>query len=255
MAQLVRLQKMLADCGVASRRKSEELIAAGRVRVNGKVAQIGDKVDPYNDKVYVGRRRVTGTAKPKLRYIMLNKPRGVLTTMSDERGRRCVADLIKDIDVRLYPVGRLDRDSEGMLLMTNDGEFANHVMHPKKHVNKVYRVTVRPNINDEQVAKLESGVVIDGRKTAPAQVRVVSRDKDNERCVLEVVIREGRNRQIRKMCAAVGLEVTLLKRTAIGGVKLGGLRSGMYRDLTDIEVRKLSADPNPNENFDIGSLL
>ncbi len=238
---------MLADCGVASRRKSEELIAAGRVRVNGRVAQIGDKVDPQNDKVYVGKRRVTGTARPKLRYIMLNKPRGVLTTMSDDRGRKCVADLIKDIDERLYPVGRLDRDSEGMLLMTNDGEFANHVMHPKKHVNKVYRVTVRPNINDAQVSKLESGVVIDGRKTAPAQVRVVSREE--ERSVLEIVIREGRNRQIRKMCDAVGLEVARLKRTAIGGVKLGGLRSGMYRDLTDIEVRKLYADPNPNENF------
>ena len=238
---------MLADCGVASRRKSEELIAAGRVRVNGRVAQIGDKVDPQNDKVYVGKRRVTGTARPKLRYIMLNKPRGVLTTMSDDRGRKCVADLIKDIDERLYPVGRLDRDSEGMLLMTNDGEFANHVMHPKKHVNKVYRVTVRPNINDVQVSKLESGVVIDGRKTAPAQVRVVSREE--ERSVLEIVIREGRNRQIRKMCDAVGLEVARLKRTAIGGVKLGGLRSGMYRDLTDIEVRKLYADPNPNENF------
>ncbi len=247
MAQLVRLQKMLADCGVASRRKSEELISAGRVRVNGRVAQIGDKVDPQNDKVYVGKRRVTGTARPKLRYIMLNKPRGVLTTMSDDRGRKCVADLIKDIDERLYPVGRLDRDSEGMLLMTNDGEFANHVMHPKKHVNKVYRVTVRPNINDAQVSKLESGVVIDGRKTAPAQVRVVSREE--ERSVLEIVIREGRNRQIRKMCDAVGLEVARLKRTAIGGVKLGGLRSGMYRDLTDIEVRKLYADPNPNENF------
>ena len=247
MAQLIRLQKMLAECGVASRRKSEELIAAGRVRVNGRVAQIGDKIDPVNDKVYVGKRRVTGTARPKLRYIMLNKPRGVLTTMSDERGRKCVADLIRDIDERLYPVGRLDRDSEGMLLMTNDGEFANHVMHPKKHVNKVYRVTVRPNINDAQVAKLESGVVIDGRKTAPAQVRVVSREE--ERSVLEIVIREGRNRQIRKMCDAVGLEVARLKRISIGGVKLGGLRSGMYRDLTDIEVRKLYADPNPNENF------
>lgn len=255
MAQLVRLQKMLADCGVASRRKSEELIAAGRVRVNGRVAHIGDKVDPYNDKVYVGKRRVTGTAKPKLRYIMLNKPRGVLTTMSDERGRRCVADLVKDIDERLYPVGRLDRDSEGMLLMTNDGDFANHIMHPKKHVNKVYRVTVRPNITDEQVNKLQNGVVIDGRKTAPAQVRVVSREKDSGRCVLEVVIREGRNRQIRKMCAVVGLEVARLKRIAIGGVKLGGLRSGMYRDLTEIEVRKLYADPNPNENFDPNMML
>lgn len=247
MAQLVRLQKMLADCGVASRRKSEELISAGRVRVNGRVAQIGDKVDPYADKVYVGKRRVTGTARPSLRYIMLNKPRGVLTTMSDERGRRCVADLVRDIDERVYPVGRLDRDSEGMLLLTNDGDFANHIMHPKKHVNKVYRVTVRPNINDEQVNKLEGGVILDGRKTAPAQVRVVTREE--ERSVLEVVIREGRNRQIRRMCEAVGLEVARLKRIAIGSVKLGGLRSGMYRDLTDYEVRKLYADPNPNRSF------
>ena len=249
----IRLQKFLAQCGVASRRKAEELIVQGKVKINGKTAVLGDKVNA-NDKVYVSGKRVI-MPKTKFRYIMLNKPRGVLTTMSDERGRKCVADLIKDIDVRLYPVGRLDRDSEGMLLMTNDGEFANHVMHPKKHVNKVYRVTVRPNIKDEQVAKLESGVVIDGRKTAPAQVRVVSRDKDNERCILEIVIREGRNRQIRKMCDAVGLEVARLKRIAIGGVKLGKLRSGMYRDLTDIEVRKLSADPNPNANFDISDLM
>ena len=238
---------MLADCGVASRRKSEELIQQGRVKVNGRVAVIGDKVDPVHDKVYVSGRRVTGTARPQLRYIMMNKPRGVLTTMSDEKGRKCVADLIKDIPERVYPIGRLDRDSEGMLLLTNDGEFANHIMHPKKHVNKVYRVTVRPNINDEQVSRLENGVVIDGRKTAPAQVRVVSREEG--RAVLEVVIREGRNRQIRKMCDVVGLEVARLKRTAIGGVKLGGLKSGMYRDLTDTEVKKLSADPNPNKQF------
>lgn len=247
MAQLVRLQKMLADCGVASRRKSEELIRQGRVKVNGRPAEIGDKVDLARDKVYVSGRRVTGTARPAKRYIMLNKPRGVLTTMSDERGRRCVADLISDIDERVYPVGRLDRDSEGMLLLTNDGDFANHIMHPKKHVNKVYRVTVRPNITDEQASRLSAGVVIDGRMTAPASVRVVSREQ--ERCVLELVIREGRNRQIRKMCDCVGLTVVRLKRIAIGGVKLGGLRSGDFRDLTEMEVKKLLADPNPNKQF------
>ena len=244
---LIRLQKMLSECGVASRRKSEELIAQGRVKVNGQRAQIGDKVDPYSDKVTVSGKKITYTARPEFRYLMLNKPRGVLTTMKDDRGRKCVADLVADIPERVYPIGRLDRDSEGLLLLTNDGEFANHVMHPKKAINKVYRVSVRPDVTDEQVSKLSSGVVIDGRKTAPAQVRVVSRDKVQGRASLEVVIHEGRNRQIRKMCAAVGLEVARLKRVAIGGVKLGGLKLGMYRDLNDMEIRKLSADPNPSK--------
>lgn len=244
--ELVRLQKMLADCGVASRRKSEELIRNGQVKVNGRVAEIGDKVDPYSDKVYVKGKRVTAAAKPKHRYIMLNKPRGYVTTMSDERGRKCIAELITDIEERVYPIGRLDKDSEGMLLLTNDGEFANHIMHPKKHINKVYRVTVRPSINEEQVEKLQTGIVLDGRKTAPAQVRVVT--KQEGRVVLEVVLREGRNRQIRRMCEAVGLEVARLKRIAVGTVKLGGLKQGMYRDLSADEVKRLSHDPNPNKN-------
>lgn len=244
--EYVRLQKMLADCGVASRRKSEELIRNGVVKVNGKVAEIGDKVDPYNDKVYVRGKRVTAAAKPKHRYIMLNKPRGYVTTMSDERGRKCIAELIEDIQERVYPIGRLDKDSEGLLLLTNDGEFANHIMHPKKHVNKVYRVTVRPTITEEMVEKLQTGIVLDGRKTAPAQVRVMT--KQEGRVVLEIVIREGRNRQIRRMCESLGLEVARLNRVAIGTVKLGGLKQGMYRDLSPDEVKRLSHDPNPNKN-------
>ncbi len=244
--EYVRLQKMLADCGVASRRKSEDLIRNGQVKVNGKVAEIGDKVDPYSDKVYVRGKRVTAAAKPKHRYIMLNKPRGYVTTMSDERGRKCIAELITDIEERVYPIGRLDKDSEGMLLLTNDGEFANHIMHPKKHVNKVYRVTVRPTITEEMIEKLQTGIVLDGRKTAPAQVRVVT--KQEGRVVLEIVIREGRNRQIRRMCESLGLEVARLKRTAVGTVKLGGLKQGMYRDLSADEVKRLSHDPNPTKN-------
>ena len=232
--ELVRLQKMLADCGVDSRRKCEELIRRGSVKVNGKVAVIGDKVDPYTDKVYVKGKRVTAAAKPKYRYIMLNKPRGYVTTMSDERGRKCVAELIEDIEERVYPIGRLDKDSEGMLLLTNDGEFANHIMHPKKHINKVYRVTVRPAITEEMVEKLQTGIVLDGRKTAPAQVRVVT--KQEGRVVLEIVIREGRNRQIRRMCESLGLEVARLKRIAVGTVKLGGLKQGMYRDSSADEI-------------------
>ncbi len=244
--ELVRLQKMLADCGVDSRRKCEELIRRGNVKVNGKVAVIGDKVDPYSDKVYVKGKRVTAAAKPKYRYIMLNKPRGYVTTMNDERGRKCIKELIEDIEERVYPIGRLDKDSEGMLLLTNDGDFANHIMHPKKHVNKVYRVTVRPAITEEMVEKLQTGIVLDGRKTAPAQVRVVT--KQEGRVVLEIVIREGRNRQIRRMCESLGLEVARLKRIAVGTVKLGGLKQGMYRDLSADEVKRLSHDPNPNKN-------
>lgn len=244
---LVRLQKMLADCGVASRRKSEELIAAGSVKVNGKIAQIGDKVDPYKDKVFVNGKRVTAAAKPKHRYIMLHKPRGYITTMNDERGRRCVAELIKDIPERVYPVGRLDKDSEGMLLFTNDGEFANLITHPKKDIYKVYRVTVRPGITEEQIVTFETGMMLDGRKTAPAEVRVVK--KEEGRTVLEIVLREGRNRQIRRMCEMLGLEVARLKRVAIGQVKLGMLKQGDWRDLTADEVKKLTADPNPSRHI------
>ncbi len=243
----VRLQKMLADCGVASRRKSEELIRAGSVKVNGVVAQIGDKVNPYKDKVVVGGRRVTALAKPKHRYIMLNKPRGYVTTMSDERGRKCVAELVSDIEERVYPVGRLDRDSEGMLLLTNDGDFANTVMHPKKDIYKVYRVTVRPAVTDEMIASFQDGMMLDGRKTAPAEVRVITRQEG--RVVLEILLREGRNRQIRRMCELLGLEVARLRRTAIGQVKLGMLKKGDWRDLTPEEVKKLMSDPNPSRHL------
>lgn len=245
--ELVRLQKMLADCGVASRRKSEQLIADGQVKVNGRTAQIGDKVDPYRDKVFVAGKRITAAAKKKYRYIMLHKPRGYITTMDDEMGRKCVAELVADIDDRIYPVGRLDRESEGMLLMTNDGAFANTVTHPKKHIYKVYRVTVRPGITEEQIIKFETGMEIDGYKTAPTEVRVVK--KEEGRAVLEIVLREGRNRQIRKMCEQLGIEVARLKRVAIGQVKLGMLQPGKWRDLTPEEVKKLTADPNPSRHI------
>lgn len=244
--EYVRLQKALADCGVASRRKAEQLIIDGSVKVNGRVAQIGDKVNPYKDKIFVKGKRVTASAKPKYRYIMLHKPRGYVTTMSDEMGRKCVAELVKDIDERIYPVGRLDKDSEGLLLMTNDGEFANIVTHPKKHIYKVYRVTVRPSITEEQLIAFETGIEIDGRKTAPAEVRVIT--KQEGRVVLEIVLREGRNRQIRKMCEKLGLEVARLKRTAIGTVKMGMLKQGQWRDLTPDEVKKLTANPNPSRH-------
>ena len=231
----VRLQKYLSDCGVASRRKSEELIAQGKVRVNNQIAGIGDKVNPKKDKVTVNGKKIIPT--DKTRYIMLHKPRGFITTMSDEQGRKCVASLVQDVKERVYPIGRLDRESEGLLLMTNDGEFANNLMHPAKHVNKNYRVTIRPDITDEQITKLITGIDIDGKMTAPAEVRIL--EKQPGRVVLEIIIHEGRNRQIRKMCEELGLEVARLKRVAIGSVKLGMLPQGKWRDLTEDEVRKL----------------
>lgn len=231
----LRLQKYLADCGVASRRKSEELIAQGKVRVNGKVAQIGDKVDPKKDDITVSGRKIVRSKN--YTYIMLHKPRGYITTMSDEMGRKCVAELVKDVGERVYPVGRLDRESEGLLLMTNDGEFANAMTHPTKHVPKTYRVTVRPSITEDQLTALTKGIMIDDRMTAPAEVRVLT--KEEGRVVLEIILYEGRNRQIRKMCEALGLEVARLKRTAVGSVKLGMLPQGKWRELKDEEVHKL----------------
>lgn len=227
----------MSACGVVSRRKAEELIAAGSVKVNGRTAQIGDKIDPRLDTVTVLGQRVRQTERAV--YLMLYKPRGVLTTMSDDRGRKCVPELLRDVPERVYPIGRLDKDSEGLLLLTNDGEFANLMMHPSHHIPKTYRVTVRPSVSDAQIAKMTEGMEIDGRMTAPTEVRVLEREEN--RVVLEVVLHEGRNRQIRKMCDALGLEVARLKRTAMGPVKLGMLRQGEYRELTEEEVQKLRA--------------
>ena len=232
----VRLQKHLSTCGIASRRKAEELIEAGRVRVNGRVAMLGDKVDPIRDKVTVSGKRVIAVREKV--YIMLNKPRGYVTTMKDEYDRKCVNDLVKDVGVKVFPVGRLDRDSEGLLIMTNDGELANSITHPSKHVNKTYRVTVGGAVNDEQIAKLSDGILLDGRKTQPCDVFVVERKPD--RTMLNFIIHEGRNRQIRRMCEVVGLEVLRLKRLEIAGVKLGGLKLGSWRPLNEREMVRLN---------------
>ncbi len=232
----VRLQKYISECGIASRRKAEELISLGKVKVNGRVASIGDKIDPKRDDVVVMGKKIKKTKKNT--YIMLHKPRGFITTLNDEMGRKCVAQLIEDVGTRVYPVGRLDRDSEGLLLLTDDGEFANAMTHPAKHVPKTYRVTIRPSINEEQITALTTGVEIDGRMTLPSEVRVI--EKTEGRVVIEIIIYEGRNRQIRKMCEVLGLEVARLKRTQIGSVKLGMLKAGDWRNLTEDEVHKLT---------------
>ena len=232
---LVRLQKILAERVGISRRKAEELIEQGHVKVNGHVARIGDKADDHRDVIAVRGRRIAQAEAPV--YIMLHKPRGYISTMSDEQERKCVADLVKDAGVRVYPVGRLDRESEGLLLMTNDGDFANAIIHPSSHIPKRYRVTLRTAISEEQMEKFRKGIKLDDCMTAPAEIEVVL--KEENRCVVEIVLYEGRNRQIRRMCEELGLEVIRLRRTAIGTVKLGMLAPGKWRYLDPKEVRAL----------------
>ena len=234
----IRLQKHLAECGVASRRKAEELIENGKVKVNGHVAVIGAKVDPKRDKVTVRGKAVVPVSEKV--YIMLHKPRGYVTTAKDELGRKNVCDLVKDAGVRLFPVGRLDRDSEGLLLMTNDGAFAQAVTHPSGGISKLYRVTVQPRADESQILKMSSGVVLDdGTKTMPCAINVVTDEPG--RTVMEMTLKEGKNREIRRMCEAVGLEVVRLKRNAEGVVKLGMLKPGTYRELTKAEINGLRA--------------
>lgn len=230
----IRIQKVLSDNGITSRRKAEEMIVKGRIKVNGHPAKLGQKVNPVKDLISIDGDNLQIRKKIEKYYILLNKPRGYITTQSDEMGRRCVADLMSDAPAKVYPIGRLDKNSEGALLFTNDGAFANLIMHPSHHISKTYRVTVRPDIKDEQVVQLSTGIEIDGRMTAPAQVKVL--EKENGRVVLQITIHEGRNRQIRKMCEAVGLEVARLKRVSIGPIKLGMLQPGEWRELTTGEV-------------------
>lgn len=233
----LRVQKILADAGYCSRRRAEALIEAGKVKCNGHPVRIGDKALP-TDLLTVDGERVYIPRKKEFRYIMLNKPRGYVTTLSDEQGRRCVTDLLEGIDQRVYPIGRLDRNSEGLLLFTNDGNFANGIMHPSRQISKTYRVTVRPPVSEEQLAKMAAGVELDdGFKTAPANI--VEKVSEPTRVVLLVTIHEGKKREVRRMCDAVGLEVVRLRRISIGPVKLGMLKPGEWRDLTSEELRAL----------------
>lgn len=232
----IRIQKIIADSGYCSRRKAEELMTKGRVKLNGHPVKPGDKAT-VRDIITVDGERIYIPKTKKYLYIMMNKPRGYVTTMNDELGRKCVTELLDGIEDRVYPVGRLDRNSEGLLLFTNDGNFANSIMHPAKQIAKTYRVTVRPDINDEQLVALSDGIELDGRKTLPATV--VVKDKEPGRVVLLITIKEGRNRQIRRMCEAVGLEVARLRRISIGPLRLGMLKPGSYRELTADELRSI----------------
>lgn len=243
MAEKVRVQKFMAAAGVASRRKAEEMISSGRVKVNGRLAKLGDSVDEKHDIVELDGNPIEATNE-KL-YLALYKPRGFVTTMDDEKNRKCVAQLVQDVGERVYPVGRLDKDSEGLLLFTNDGEFANLITHPRTHVAKTYRVTVRPNVTEDQLARIATGIVIDGKKTAPAKVKEL--ESSEGKSVLEIVLYEGRNREIRKMCEALGLDVARLKRIAVGPVRIGMLKQGKYRELKVEEVKGLFAEANKHK--------
>ena len=230
-----RLQKIIAQAGIASRRGAEQLIAQGRVRVNDQiVTQMGHKVDLKKD-------RITFDGSPinleKKIYLLLNKPAGYVTTLSDPQGRRIVTDLLPEIEARLFPVGRLDLETEGALLMTNDGALGNYVLHPRYEINKTYEATVKGVPHAASIQRLAKGILIEGQKTYPAQLRFL--EKSRSRSKIEIIIHEGKKRQVRKMFQAIGHPVLHLKRTAYGNLKLGTLSSGKYRTLTKNDLKKL----------------
>jgi len=233
----IKIQKYFTDCGVMSRRAAENEIKLGKVKVNGTPAELGQRIDPERDTVeYMGKKIVSETGADKV-YIMLNKPRGFVTTMSDEKGRRTVADLISNVGTRVYPIGRLDMDSDGMLLFTNDGELANKLTHPRHEIPKIYEVTVKGKVSADTVRALSEPMVLDGYKTLPVKTKIVATDEKST--TLLMTLYEGRNRQIRKMCESQALKITRLCRIAIGDIKLGALEIGKYRHLTAAEVEYL----------------
>lgn len=242
----IRLQKYMADSGIMSRRAAEEEIKNGNVSVNGHVAELGTKIDPRNDVVSYRGKRIR-YEKKEYTYIMMNKPRGYLCSTTDDRGRKCVTDLLEGVDARVYPVGRLDLVSEGILLLTDDGELKNRLTHPKHTIGKVYRVKVAGKVSDEQMEILSSPLVIDGYKIQPVTVTISGEDEAGT--VLKMTLFEGRNRQIRKMCEAAGLTVKRLSRISIGNLKLDGLPVGKWRYLEQHEIDYLyKATKETNSN-------
>lgn len=229
-----RIQKILASRGIASRRRAEELVATGRVTCNGQICHLGDSADPKIDTILLDGKPIPSEGKTL--YIMLHKPRGYVTTLSDEKGRKNAAQLVADCGQRVYPVGRLDMDSEGLLLFTNDGAFANALMHPKHEVDKVYRVTVK-GYSEEGLEKLKLPVTLDGYTIRPPEASIIRIDGDTAE--LQVTIHEGRNRQVRRMCAIAGMTVKKLCRIAEGSLSLGDLPCGKWRYLTDEEMKVL----------------
>lgn len=235
---MIRLQKILSQAGVASRRAAEKLMAEGRVTVNGTtIFELGTKADPATDDIRVDGRRIKQAER--LRYILLNKPRGYITTRSDEKRRKTVLDLLEGVREYVYPVGRLDYDTEGLLLLTNDGELAAQLTHPRHQVERTYEARLAGMPDERAIERLRKGVPLDGRRTQPADVTLVNKDRHDADGVLLMTIREGRNRQVRRMCEAVGHPVQRLKRTRIGPIGDRKLPVGAWRDLTRQEVAAL----------------
>ncbi len=230
-----RLQKIIAAAGLMSRRTAEEYISAGRVTLNGRTAVLGDKAETEKDRILVDGKELPSTGEKV--YIMLNKPKGYVTTLKDEKGRKNVSQLVEELGVRVYPVGRLDLNSEGLLLMTNDGDFANRLMHPSHEVTKTYRTWVLGKDIDRAVELLRRPMELEGYTTRPAQAEVLRPLPGG--ALLSVSIHEGKNRQVRNMCRAAGLKVTRLKRVSEGGVELGELAPGQWRHLSPDELERL----------------
>lgn len=233
----VRLQKYISDNGVMSRRAAEKEIEAGKIKVNGTPAVLGQKIIPGKDRVtYKGKEINHGQKNAKV-YIMLNKPRGYVSTLSDEKGRKCVAELVEDVGTRVYSMGRLDMNSEGLLLFTNDGDLANKITHPGHDIPKIYHVKVKSEITPEQLKTLNGKMTIDDYEILPVKTDIITRKEGFT--VLRMELYEGRNRQIRKMCEQVGLEVTRLQRIAVGRITLGDLSPGKWKYLTKSQVEYL----------------
>lgn len=233
-----RLQKFLSRAGIASRRGAEKLITDGRVRVNGNtVTELGTKIDPLRDKIVFDGRQIRLNTKKV--YYILNKPRGYISSVKDDRGRKTVVDIITDTEERIFPIGRLDYQTEGLLLLTNDGDFMNKLLHPKYEIEKTYVAKIEGLITKEDMFRLADGVELEDGKTAPADVYLDSYDKSAKRSIVEITIHEGRNRQVRRMFKALGYEVKSLKRIAFAGLTLRGLKRGEYRELTEAEMRRL----------------
>ena len=235
MSEPLRISKYLSECGILSRRAADEAIRSGKVTVNGRTAQLGEKIDPDTDEVfYCGKK---AELSGKRIYIMMNKPVGYVTTLKDEKNRKCVTELLTGLNERVYPIGRLDIMSEGLLLFTNDGDIANKVMHPRYSKEKVYELKVSGIVRNEILDAMRKPFVMDGYTTMPAEVRKISSDEKST--TLEIKIREGRNREIRNICEIVGLKILMLKRVSEDGLNLGELKSGSWRYLTAQEIEML----------------